>query len=133
MDRYANSGDFLISFQVSTPPTETARTSPRALGQPPSHPAEGTRIAGPLLEWLGPWAGAIAEHHERFDGKGYPKGVAEAGISVAGRVVAVADAYDTMTAARSYKKPMAIVIPAKGLPVPFARTVPWMGQFGPAT
>jgi hypothetical protein len=73
------------------------------------HPAEGTRIAGPLLEWLGPWAGAIAEHHERFDGKGYPKGIAENDISAAGRLVSVADAYDTMTAARSYKKPMAIV------------------------
>jgi putative nucleotidyltransferase with HDIG domain len=73
------------------------------------HPAEGTRIAGPLLEWLGPWAGAIAEHHERFDGKGYPEGVAQSDISVAGRLVAVADSYDTMTAARSYKKPMAIV------------------------
>jgi hypothetical protein len=73
------------------------------------HPAEGTRIAGPLLDWLGPWGGAIAEHHERFDGKGYPKGVADNDISVAGRLVAVADAYDTMTAARSYKKPMAIV------------------------
>jgi putative nucleotidyltransferase with HDIG domain len=73
------------------------------------HPAEGTRIAGPLLEWLGPWAGAIAEHHERFDGKGYPRGVAQEDISVAGRLVAVADAYDTMTAARSYKKPMAMV------------------------
>jgi hypothetical protein len=73
------------------------------------HPAEGTRIAGPLLEWLGPWGGAIAEHHERFDGKGYPEGLAESDISTAGRLVAVADAYDTMTAARSYKKPMAIV------------------------
>jgi putative nucleotidyltransferase with HDIG domain len=73
------------------------------------HPAEGIRIAGPLLEWLGPWAGAIAEHHERFDGKGYPAGIAEDHISLAGRMVATADAFDTMTAARSYKKPMAVV------------------------
>jgi HD domain len=73
------------------------------------HPAEGTRIAGPLLEWLGPWSGAIGEHHERFDGNGYPEGLAEHGISLGGRMVAVADAFDTMTAARSYKKPMAIV------------------------
>lgn len=72
------------------------------------HPLEGARIAAPLLEWLGPWAGAIAEHHERFDGKGYPAELAGPDISVAGRIVAVADAYDTMTAARSYKKPMAV-------------------------
>jgi hypothetical protein len=67
------------------------------------------RIAGSILEWLGPWKGAIAEHHERFDGQGYPRGVAENDISPAGRIVAVADAFDTMTAARSYKKPMAVV------------------------
>jgi len=73
------------------------------------HPAEGARIAGPLLEWLGPWKGAIAEHHERFDGTGYPAGASEHDISLGGRMVAVADAFDTMTAARSYKKPMAIV------------------------
>jgi putative nucleotidyltransferase with HDIG domain len=73
------------------------------------HPAEGMRIAGPLLEWLGPWAGAIAEHHERFDGNGYPAGLSQHDISPAGRMVSVADAFDTMTAARSYKKPMAVV------------------------
>src|SRR2546426_5041403 len=73
------------------------------------HPAEGARIAGPLLEWLGPWAGAIVEHHERFDGKGYPAGREAHEISLGGRMVAVADCYDTMTAARSYKKPMAVV------------------------
>lgn len=73
-----------------------------------SHPLEGARIAAPLLAWLGPWAGAIAQHHERFDGGGYPAGLAGPEISLAGRIVAVADAYDTMTAVRSYKKPMAV-------------------------
>ena len=38
------------------------------------HPMEGARIAEPILGWLGPWADAIVEHHERFDGKGYPNG-----------------------------------------------------------
>src|SRR5438876_1190533 len=46
------------------------------------HPAEGARIAGPLLAWLGPWPGAIVEHHERFDGKGYPAGLAAQPISL---------------------------------------------------
>jgi HD domain-containing protein len=72
------------------------------------HPNEGARIAAPILGWLGPWAHAIVEHHERFDGKGYPNGVGGGSISLGGRIVSVADAYDTMTAARSYKKPMAV-------------------------
>jgi HD-GYP domain-containing protein (c-di-GMP phosphodiesterase class II) len=69
------------------------------------HPEEGARLAGPLLEWLGPWADAIAHHHERFDGEGYPSGLAGASISDGGRIVAVADSYDTMTSARTYQKP----------------------------
>ena len=72
------------------------------------HPLEGARIAEPIMGWLGPWGDAIVEHHERFDGKGYPSGVAGGTISLGGRIVSVADAYDTMTAARSYKKPMAV-------------------------
>lgn len=72
------------------------------------HPAEGARIATPLLEWMGPWANAIEQHHERFGGGGYPAGIEGEEISLAGRIVAVADCYDTMTAARTYKKPMAV-------------------------
>jgi hypothetical protein len=72
------------------------------------HPVEGAKIAEPILGWLGPWADAIVEHHERFDGDGYPNGLAGGSISLGGRIVSVADSYDTMTAARSYKKPMAV-------------------------
>jgi hypothetical protein len=72
------------------------------------HPLEGARIAAPLLSWLGPWAWAITEHHERMDGTGYPERLHGHEISLAARIVAVADAYDSMTAARSYKKPIAV-------------------------
>jgi HD domain-containing protein len=71
------------------------------------HPNEGMRLAGPLVEWLGPWGQAIAHHHERVDGTGYPAGFAGEEISYGGRIVAVADAYDTMTSVRSYQKPKA--------------------------
>ncbi len=72
------------------------------------HPLEGARLAAPLATWLGPWADTIAQHHERFDGKGYPYGLAGDDISLGGRIVAVADSYETMTAVRSYKAPMTI-------------------------
>jgi hypothetical protein len=67
------------------------------------HPEAGATLAAPLANWLGPWFSGIAEHHERYDGMGYPRGVAGAEISLAGRAVAVVDAFETMTAARSYK------------------------------
>jgi putative nucleotidyltransferase with HDIG domain len=71
------------------------------------HPLEGARLAGPLLAWLGPWGDAIGQHHERYDGHGYPLGLAGDQIGYAGRLVCLVDAFETMTAARPYKKAMA--------------------------
>jgi HD-GYP domain-containing protein (c-di-GMP phosphodiesterase class II) len=70
------------------------------------HPEEGARLVGPIVDWLGEWGPAIAQHHERWDGRGYPLGLAGEKISLGGRIVAVADSFETMTAARAYKKPM---------------------------
>ncbi len=69
------------------------------------HPGASDRFLGPVRAWLGDWARAASEHHERYDGDGYPNGLRGEDISLAGRIVAVADAFDVMTAARSYKKP----------------------------
>ncbi|HQY33173.1 HD domain-containing phosphohydrolase [Actinotalea sp.] len=71
-----------------------------------THPTTGLRIAAPLASWLGPWLGAISQHHERWDGAGYPHGLAGTAISPAARIVAVADTYDVITSTRSYKKPL---------------------------
>ncbi|MBX9246353.1 HD domain-containing protein, partial [Actinotalea ferrariae] len=70
------------------------------------HPAHGEGLVAPLSAWLGDWAGAVGQHHERWDGAGYPAGLAGTDISLAARVVAVADAYDVITSARPYKKPL---------------------------
>ena len=70
------------------------------------HPDAGMEIAQPLREWLGPWLDVIGQHHERWDGGGYPAGLAGTAISRGARIVAVADAYDVITSARSYKKPL---------------------------
>ena len=64
------------------------------------------RLLEPLRPWLGEWADAASQHHERWDGKGYPFGLAGEQISLSGRIVAVADAFDVMTSVRSYKKAM---------------------------
>lgn len=70
------------------------------------HPDEGARFTQPLRAWLGEWACAIEQHHERWDGEGYPRRIGGEQISLAGRIVAVADCYETMTAARAYRRPM---------------------------
>lgn len=60
---------------------------------------KGTDISAPLIQ-------AIGEHHERLDGLGYPKGKKDAEISLAGRMLAIADMYDALTANRVYKAGM---------------------------
>ena len=68
------------------------------------HPTEGERLAAGLLPWLGPWGSAIVGHHERWDGTGYPSGLAGEDIGLGARIVAVADSFEVMTSARSYSK-----------------------------
>lgn len=68
------------------------------------HPEDGARITASLRDWLGPWATAIEQHHERWDGSGYPKGLAGTEISLGARIVAVADAYEVMTSPRPYHR-----------------------------
>ena len=70
------------------------------------HPDEGAHLAAPLTPWLGDWLRGVRDHHERWDGNGYPDGIAGPDISLAGRIVCVTDAFETMTAVRSYKRPM---------------------------
>lgn len=67
----------------------------------------GLALSRSLATWLGEWRAAMSGHHERWDGAGYPKGLMGEGIPLAARIVAVADAYDVMTSARSYKQPFA--------------------------
>jgi HD-GYP domain-containing protein (c-di-GMP phosphodiesterase class II) len=43
-------------------------------------------------------------HHERWDGKGYPKGRSKTDIPLFARIITIADAYDAMTSDRSYRK-----------------------------
>jgi hypothetical protein len=69
-----------------------------------AHPDEGERLAAALMPWLGEWGRCVREHHERWDGHGYPRGLVGTQISQGARIVAVADAYEVMTANRSYRR-----------------------------
>jgi HD-GYP domain-containing protein (c-di-GMP phosphodiesterase class II) len=71
-----------------------------------AHPLRGAQIAAPLAGWLGEWASAIDQHHERWDGAGYPLGLAGDDISLGARIVAVADAFEVMTSVRPYSRPV---------------------------
>ena len=65
------------------------------------------RVGRDLLSWvptLAQVADVVMHHHERFDGTGYPDGLAGESIPLAARIVGVVDAYCAMVAKRSYKE-----------------------------
>jgi putative nucleotidyltransferase with HDIG domain len=68
-----------------------------------AHPAHGAEIAGALLPWLGEWGSVIVEHHERYDGTGYPDRRAGEDIIVEARVLAVCDSWAAMRSDRCYQ------------------------------
>jgi putative nucleotidyltransferase with HDIG domain len=70
------------------------------------HPEEGARIVR-LLEGQEAVAEIIHAHHERVDGRGYPRGLAGDAIPRLSRMISIADTYDVMTARDSYRDPVA--------------------------
>lgn len=71
-----------------------------------THPAQGDRILEGITQSPYLHIGA-RHHHERYDGHGYPDGLADENIPEIARIIAVADAYDAMTSKRSYRATMA--------------------------
>ncbi len=71
-----------------------------------AHTTMGGQILGGAESGFLRLAEVIAlTHHERWDGKGYPRGLAGKAIPLAGRIVAIADVFDALTARRPYKEP----------------------------
>jgi putative nucleotidyltransferase with HDIG domain len=70
-----------------------------------THPEEGARLIS-HLEGYAAAAELVRAHHERFDGKGYPYGLARTQIPLGARIISVADTYDVLTARDSYRKPV---------------------------
>ncbi len=79
------------------------RLTPEEWEEVRKHPEIGYRIALSSPE-LAPVAELILQHHERWDGKGYPQGLKGEGINLLSRIVAIADAFDAMTSDRPYRR-----------------------------
>jgi response regulator RpfG family c-di-GMP phosphodiesterase/HAMP domain-containing protein len=71
------------------------------------HPAIGARILEPIASYkdIQPM---VLQHHERYDGKGYPGGLSGDEIDIGARILAVADTFDAVTSDRPYRKGWAI-------------------------
>jgi HD-GYP domain-containing protein (c-di-GMP phosphodiesterase class II) len=67
------------------------------------HPVRGLEMVREI-EFLGEAFEGILHHHERLDGRGYPMGLMGSAIPEFARIIAVADAFDSMTSTRSYRQ-----------------------------
>lgn len=72
-----------------------------------NHTCIGADIVG-KISILEPMVDIVRHHHERIDGNGYPDGLKGNEISIGARIVAIADAFDAMTSARSYRAALSV-------------------------
>ena len=70
-----------------------------------THPYQGARLVR-RINGYGPVAEIILAHHERIDGRGYPRGLTGEKIPLLSKMISIADTYDVMTARDSYRDPV---------------------------
>ena len=95
-------GKIGIDNQIVNKPS---RLSDEEFAQVKMHPTIGLKIIG-RIKHLHDMQKLTVEHHERWDGKGYPQGLKGDEIQLLSRITALADAYDAMSSNRSYRKAM---------------------------
>jgi putative nucleotidyltransferase with HDIG domain len=67
------------------------------------HPVIGASLVKQVAHLSG-FAPSVRSHHERWDGSGYPDGLAGEAIPLEARIICIADSFDAMTSARSYRE-----------------------------
>lgn len=93
-------GKLSIPDQILLKP---GKLSPEEWAVMRSHAEIGAEIAGHIPDLSVGTLAVIRHHHERWDGRGYPLGLAGEGISPLARIFAVCDVYDALTSVRPYK------------------------------
>jgi putative nucleotidyltransferase with HDIG domain len=88
---------------------KTGRLTPEEFEQMKKHPQIGARILADVkqVKMLIP---GVLHHHERYDGKGYPAGLAGEQIPLMGRIICLADCFDAMTSNRTYRKALPLEV-----------------------
>lgn len=92
-----------IGFSDRIFESHSTKSSPEMVMEIMEHPAVGADILK-NLDFLGGVTEIIRAHHERMDGKGYPRKLSAEDIPLGARIIAVADSYDAMTTDRPYQK-----------------------------
>src|SRR2546426_12283068 len=72
------------------------------------HPVRSAELVGTIAEFRGRVQADIRNHHENYDGTGYPDGLAGESIPIGARIIMVADTIDAMTTDRPYRKALSL-------------------------
>ena len=99
-----DAGRVTIPDEILLKPTKLTGREQRIVER---HPARGVEFMRPL-EILEPAIPIILHHHERFDGRGYPKGLKGPVIPLGARIMAVANAFEAMICERPYREALTI-------------------------
>jgi len=86
---------------------KTGRLIPDERSEIEKHPEIGWRLLSSTNEFS-ELAQFVLNHHEKWDGSGYPHGIKGEAIPIEARIIAIADAYDAMTSKRSYQESMSM-------------------------
>jgi HD-GYP domain-containing protein (c-di-GMP phosphodiesterase class II) len=73
-----------------------------------AHPVRSADLAGTIGEFRGRVQADIRNHHENYDGTGYPDGLIGEGIPIGARIIMIADTIDAMTTDRPYRKALSL-------------------------
>ncbi len=90
------------------------KLSPEDIHHLQQHPVIGMKILEPI-DFLQDVRLCIGQHHERYDGQGYPHNVPADQLLLESRILAIADAFDAMTSDRPYRKALSLEIAIKEL------------------
>jgi response regulator RpfG family c-di-GMP phosphodiesterase len=82
------------------------RLEPHEFEHVKDHVRIGMEILAPLRPLIGPALQYVQDHHEHWDGRGYPRGLAGEHISLGGRILCAVDAFDALTSRRPYREPL---------------------------
>jgi HD-GYP domain-containing protein (c-di-GMP phosphodiesterase class II) len=88
---------------------KTGRLTAEEFEQIKKHPEIGARILDDIKQIKDIIPGVL-HHHERYDGKGYPGGLAGEDIPLMGRIICLADCFDAMTSSRTYRKALPLEV-----------------------
>ena len=88
-------------FDIIHDPDRLTAADRRAIAR---HPQLGADVLAPLLPFYPEVPSGVVAHHERWDGKGYPRGLARRQIPIYARIVSIADTFDALTHDRRYRQ-----------------------------